>query len=120
MALGAILGQSIPKGISNIETGSYIGNGQYGASNPTIIPTNRKPKLLMIVSNNVLQNQNVSQTLESWLTAEITEYKGYFSNSSWPVYLDWGEEKISIWSNGGSASLQFNDNGITFYYAIFY
>lgn len=120
MALGAILGQTPTGGVSNIEIGSYIGDGSYGQNHPTIISTNGKAKLLMIVSDNTIQTANAQNSYETWFTAEITEYRGYFQNSDWPIYVEWEETGISIWSDGNSAHLQFNNNGKTFYYTIFY
>lgn len=89
-----------------IATGSYVGTGTYGESNPTEIYCDFPPKFVVIVTPN-------------------DETFGVFPNplpvfpydNNHDISIIWESNKISL-SNAGAAVYQFNGSTYTYYYAI--
>ena len=89
-----------------IATGSYVGTGTYGASNPTEIYCDFPPKFVVIVTPN-------------------DETFGVFPNplpvfpydNNHDISIIWESNKISL-SNASAAVYQFNGSTYTYYYAI--
>lgn len=86
-------------------TGSYVGTGQYGASNPNTIEMSRSPKLFVIgVVNNY--------TYAIW-TDGMTLMSSISGSASWTNNVLINENGIS-WYNTGNAINQFNYSGTTY------
>ena len=91
---------------TQIATGSYVGTGTYGASNPTEIYCDFPPKFVVIVTPN-------------------DETFGVFPNplpvfpydNNHDISIIWESNKISL-SNASAAVYQFNGSTYTYYYAI--
>lgn len=93
--------------------GSYLGNGQYGSSNPNQLEFPFTPKVVILVAD-------VKDTLKSGtvLIAGQTSSAGigtsYSSSSCLNLSISWEEKKVSWY--GGNAGLQLNDENSTYFY----
>lgn len=106
-------------GNAKIATGSYVGTGKYGSSNPTSITVNGKPAFVIIstlhqyaLGDPNLSGLSVLSTASgSWkLIPTVTEQANGTYKISW--YLPTGG---GVTQNGGS---QMNNSGTTYYYTV--
>ena len=119
------LGQ-IGKGMTKIETGSYVGTGTYGSSNPNSVTFGFKPKIIFWFLTDDVTNghalnydsyYNVITPIE-FFTTEYKAYKKPYLNYDNPAS---GCAKISMdgktisWYDTESASRQHNTSGIQYY-----
>lgn len=99
------LGNDIP--VPRIETGSYVGTGTYGQSNPTTLTFTFEPKLVF-----------ASSTTHYYSTAPMVRNSGRSStgtnSSNAYITVQWTDNGVSWY--GSNADYQLNYSGITYYY----
>lgn len=114
------LGQ-IGEGMTKIETGSYVGTGTYGSSNPNSLTFSFPPKLVaLVVRANEERYPGPNYTgiipVMSFNNDDVYRYGGLDDPSQYR-----GKAKLSIdgktitWYST-SANYQHNDTGLVFYY----
>lgn len=112
----AYLGQ-IGGGIQ-IATGSYTGTGTYGESNPNTLTFNFEPKLVIIAATSLKIGYGGTITQPNWKLwiGQPNAYVGYNDGNVEDTYIVKGN-KFS-WHNSyhGSADMQLNYSGQTYYY----
>ncbi len=99
-------------GAPRIATGSYVGTGTSGASNPNSLTFDFVPKLLVLIDN----KYNLSVTIP-YVSAALSAF-----NADTPIIgihsvIGWGTNTLSWYSNGSTPKLQFNESGVVCYYA---
>lgn len=89
-----VWGNAIPA--VKIETGSYMGAGTYGQSNPNTITFGFEPKLLMVAANN-----------------KGLDFNLYSSDIAWSASFIWfsGVTGMTMWNNPGVANLNVSVQG---------
>lgn len=96
---------------AQIESGSYMGTGTYGASNPNSYTFQFPPKLVFIYAF-------TGYTSQGWLLVDSST--GYYSNGSSSfseVQVSASGNTVFWWSNGAGpvSNLQYNASGTTYY-----
>lgn len=121
---GSTLGQviaSAQSGLAKIATGSYVGTGTYGSANPNSLTFDFVPKLIMIfrqftgtiygvsiiIYNSKSQIANNSSGTLTWITA---------NNQNVAPQYTWFQNSVS-WI-AADASMQLNESGSTYFYAV--
>lgn len=111
-----VWGNAIPA--VKIETGSYVGTGTYGESNPNTLTFGFEPKLVFIATEN---QENVINRVATAPLIFGTNFSSIFYVTSSPtllegtIYLQWDKNAIEFY-NAGSASRQLNSAGETYRY----
>ena len=111
-------------GYSKVQTGSYVGTGTYGTSNPTSLTFNFVPKFLMIApvrpkSGNVYYYYVSDGMIGIYNNNSVIQMYGSTSDivntiSGWGTKtLSWYYESSSSYAN---ASGQMNSSGATYYW----
>ena len=131
MALGAILGQTIPEIPEGLvmESGSYVGNGQYGSNNPTVIPYKKIPKFIIVQQDNndyggapcfLFSGRNFT----AWVGQDaIGPNASRVTTGISGLHLIWEANQVKFYNTGTTGqgiAAQLNTNGATYYYYIFY
>ena len=83
-------------GLSQIATGSYVGTGTYGESNPTVINCGFKPKLLMLSA----QSQLYFPYSRTYKNGEEISGSITVKDISSPIQLNNSGNKTFIWDAG--------------------
>ena len=73
-------------GLSQIATGSYVGNGMYGRSNPVTLTLGFSPKFLLITHKNALEYN--PSTLTEYLT-RVTDAPKVYSSDGYGNTFAW-------------------------------
>lgn len=96
---------------ARIVTGSYVGNGKSGESNPNTLNFAGKPCMVYILSNNYASDycNGLAVYGGSYMQRGLAQY-------DYPNLVTWGETSMS-WYNSNSADRQFNASGTTYFYA---
>ena len=114
-------------GFARIETGSYVGTGEYGASNPNTLTFGFEPKALAIFySNGTIAHNNTSAEdrpaigYVSSLTAEYSQGLFFAYNSSPSQSAMYAKKSGNTiwWYALSDAATQFNSNATYYYIAI--
>lgn len=95
-----------------IETGSYVGSGTYGASNPNVLNLNLEPKIIFLHSGTVGASNNVPMYYILYTGA--ASFPGV--NGGAYNYLTWAGNTVSWYCDQSNASYQFNNSGSTYHY----
>lgn len=98
-----VWGNAIPA--IKMETGSYVGTGTYGASNPTSLTFSFEPKLVILFSGGDF----------AILMAPNTNTFGINTANAWALTVSWSGMSVS-WYHQSNASYQFNQNSIEYNY----
>ena len=95
-------------GSCRIETGSYVGTGEYGESHPNSLTFSGKPLVLIIGG----------VTAEYFIVIRGTGNHVYTLSStiSNTTYYTWSENSISWYTSTGSEAHQQNESGKTYLY----
>ena len=117
---------------TKIATGSYVGTGVYGASNPNSLTFDFQPKVMLIpyyMENNAsyLGYHSLAAETHIWilnledLTTEYENYNGFgvqgsSSTSGIPKGKKSQDGKTIYWYSGWNAQNQFNSSGYTYHY----
>lgn len=108
-----VFGYDVP--ICQYETGSYVGTGTSGESNPNTLTFNFKPKVVFIDgSNNKIMNEK-GQSLPMINMASNTAYVELISGKIIMLDLSWSGNSVSYWHQANSI-FQFNKSGETYNY----
>ena len=97
-----------------ITTGSYIGTGTYGASNPNSLTFAFEPKVLFIAP---ITNQSGPLNYQSVFWKGMTSFPTYIgsADTGMSVVVSWGTT-VSWYTNGSYANRQLNDSGTSYAY----
>lgn len=102
-------------GKARIQTGSYVGTGTYGASNPCSLTFNLTPKLFVCMGNGATFASNSSADVNPILCVNsITELRPRYDNH---VQLSWYYNQIR-WYSDFDAGRQLNAQWTTYYYCV--
>lgn len=108
-----ISGGAIP--MVSIETGSYVGTGASGSSNPNTLTFNFTPEVVIISSNvefshvgNILIRGHTHNNGFGYLSTASSE-SGYLN-------VTWNDKKVSFYSTKGNSNQQLNENGGNYFY----
>ena len=108
-----------------IATGSYVGTGQYGASNPNVINTEFPPHFLLLYQRLLSWTKSDSPPIMYAVDSEtsvidVTRYTNSSASSGTiPLRITWGETSVSWYLDGTSyygKQQQFNTG--TWYYLV--
>lgn len=109
--------QASADGKARIQTGSYVGTGTYGASNPCSLTFDFVPKILIIngqgKTNVGVYNTSISivRNINSmYIFGNNSQHLFYFTN------IIWNNNSISWYSNDSSYA-QANNSNTTYYWA---
>ena len=93
-----VWGNAIAIPAVKIETGSYVGTGASGSSNPNTLTFGFEPKLLMVAANN-----------------KGLDFNLYSSDIAWSASFIWfsGVTGMTMWNNPGVANLNISVQGNT-------
>lgn len=91
-----------------VYTGSYVGTGTYGQSNPTTLTFPFEPKMVFIIGGSESSMPMINP---------YTSYYGYNGTNYLYGQTSWDEMSVSWYTQGTSAQAQFNNSGTTYYYA---
>ena len=102
--------------IPHIATGSYVGSGKYGSTNPNTLNFDFVPKMVAVVANEA-QNMKAGTVFISGQTLNPGIGVSNYANSSLSLTVAWEGRSVS-W-HVASSSNQLNDSGVTYcYFAI--
>ena len=101
-----------------IATGSYTGTGTYGSSNPNSLTFDFKPKLVIISAESLIIGYGSTLTQPDWKLwiGQPNAYVGYNKGNVKDTYKVEGNKFSWYNSNYGSATMQLNYSGQTYYY----
>lgn len=104
---------------AQIATGSYVGTGTYGASNPNTLTFEFEPKFIFIAA----VNSSYWGLFNTLILSSEYDSPGYavlggnpIVNTSSMAKLDKNTNTLSWYLNGSNVSLQLNSSGITYHY----
>lgn len=101
-----------------IETGSYVGTGTYGASNPNSLTFDFEPKVVIItpgfVNTDNLDGHGYIFTNGAKNAASFGDYSGG-SRSYYSINITWGQNKITFYA-GGNDGAQCNKSNYKYHY----
>lgn len=108
---------------AKIETGSYVGTGTYGDTNPIGLTALGKPKFVFVAQ----KAQSASSARGYYFTAVVNQETAMVervatdstSTDAHFVQLSWGDKTVS-WYSIANAERQLNTSGTKYVYAIFY
>lgn len=109
-------------GFARIETGSYVGNGKTGSSNPNTLTFSFVPKILFIFQNNIssgfVRETAYSNMVIMTHVSVITSSYNTSTNFGKAVYLTWDDnnKRVSWYSTASNAECQGNTSGVTYTY----
>lgn len=101
------LGQ-IGEGMTKIETGSYVGTGTHGSSNPNSLTFGFDPMVVFLSPG--ITNRNAS-----FITALKGNTFAKDANTGYGINISWGIKTIS-WYGSGDEYVQYNVSGIRYFY----
>ena len=114
--------QSLGSGFAKIQTGSYVGTGTYGASNPCSLTFDFEPNFLIITP--VVDNYNPGYGLEAgqfplnFFVGNIYKYYGPYGdvNEYEGIHGKYINNTFYWYCYGRGAEYQLNVRGRTYYY----
>lgn len=95
-----------------VYSGSYVGTGTYGASNPNTLTAPFKPKAVFVAGSGAPAGQSLTM-----INPNAFAY-GTINATAFALTLSWDENSVSYY-NAANANQQFNANGSTYYYSLF-
>ena len=95
---------------AQVYTGSYVGTGTYGASNPTTLSFPFEPKMVIIAAN-AYQGGITHPLIRPDTVGYVTIAASIYSS----MVVSWAGKEISFY-DANSAIRQFNNSGTTYYY----
>lgn len=103
---------------AKIATGSYVGTGKYGSSNPNSLTFDFAPKMIIAVYGGKAYNGQLYYPilmLLNPLDAWVNSYSGDSGIGGAKTVVTWGENTVS-WYSTESANSQLNYSGTTCHY----
>lgn len=107
-----VWGNAIPA--VKIETGSYVGTGTSGASNPNALTFPFEPKIVFIARETTRSGGSLG-TITPMIRGVQRSIVGINGSSINIAYLTWDNNSLSFYGNGG-ADTSLNESGITYHY----
>ena len=103
---------------AKIETGSYTGTGTYGSANPNSLTFDFEPKLVIISSESLTIGYGSTITQPDWKLwiGQPNAYVGYNNGNVKDTYKVEGNKFSWYNLSYGSATMQLNYSGKTYYY----
>lgn len=101
-----VLGTKLTVGVQ-IETGSYVGTGNYGASNPNTLTFASQPKLVIIFGGYTIFAMNPAQRAPTFSSEGDDRY--------YTCHLTWSGNQLS-WLSYANERYQCNTAGETYHY----
>lgn len=108
-----VWGNAIPA--VKIETGSYVGTGTYGQSNPNTLTFPFEPKLVLIGIASTTARIGIAMNPLVRMLHLYDDNTSSNDITSFLLHVTWSENTISYFSNGNYQE-QFNQSGNTYYY----
>lgn len=108
-----VWGNAIPA--VKIETGSYVGTGTYGESNPNTLTFPFEPKLVLIGIASTTARIGIAMNPLVRMLHLYDDNTSSNDITSFLLHVTWSENTISYFSNGNYQE-QFNQSGNTYYY----
>lgn len=103
--------QGTADGNAKIVTGSYVGNGKYGASNPNKLTFERVPKIIIFFG------ETANLTIYTYPVVPLIEGVAFETNTFGSSTAKFSlSEKTVSWFNDTNAGNQLNQSGSTYYY----
>lgn len=108
-----------------IATGSYVGTGKYGSSNPNSLTFEFEPKLVFIYKRRSKNNDYVMQLIFSPELGNFSDGYSYIDGGKRDefTYMDsasWSKDKKTVsWYDQSDADTQANASGFTYHYIVF-
>ena len=99
---------------AQIYTGSYVGTGTSGSSNPTILTFPFEPKIVFIARGTTPSGGSLG-TITPMIRGVQQSIVGINGSSRSIAYLTWDNNSLSFYGNGG-ADTSLNESGITYHY----
>ena len=115
-------------GAAQILVGSYVGTGQSGASNPTVITTPFEPIAIFLCSfgNTIYNTEGNNALLSLWPAVKPYEYLQLAVSTNYSattlgqiVSINWDDNNVSFYVQNALYHKYVNQNGRTYYYIIF-
>ena len=115
-------------GAAQILVGSYVGTGQSGASNPTVITTPFEPIAIFLCSfgDTLYNTEGNGALLSLWPAVKPYEYLQLAVSTSYSattqpqtVSINWDDNNVSFYVQNALYHRYVNQNGRTYYYIIF-
>ena len=100
-------------GGARIQTGSYIGTGTYGLSNPNSLSFDFNPAFLVVLPEKITST-GTTAGLYMLGGAKTTSYTSGSNDSACDV--TWGEKTVSWYSAAGTNSAKFQHNNVEKYF----
>ena len=107
-----VWGNAIPA--VKIETGSYVGTGTYGSSNPNTLTFPFDPKLVVVTGTSDSNESNIMIAPKNAVRVPSLMATSMSGSNPNNITLDWSTNGIS-WTSM-YATDQLNSSGITYYY----
>lgn len=106
--------------------GSYVGTGEYGEDNPTTVPVGFDPDFVVIskaereMAFSGFIDTAFKESFLFWQSG-VTKDRVLYGGSNNVIYRHYshGDTGLSMWISGTGTltpSVQFNDEGVTYYY----
>lgn len=109
-----VWGNAIPA--VKIETGSYVGTGTVGASNPNTLTFSFKPYLVFITDVTATTIQSSYQSEALVFGAKFGAVKNFSDTSVANIKLTWDEKSLSWYYGSTGTNYQLNTSGHTYNY----
>lgn len=99
---------------AQVYTGSYVGTGTDGASNPNVLTFPFEPKIVFIARETTPSGGSLG-TITPMIRGVQRSIVGINGSSINIAYLTWDNNSLSFYGNGG-ADTSLNESGITYHY----
>ena len=104
-------------GTVNCETGTYVGRGTSGSSNPNAITFQNVPKVVFISSSDEYGRGIFINGAKPFISSDGNS--GNYSISVYGSSVEWSGKTLTWWSSGTPKN-QLNDSGVTYTYRSFF
>lgn len=103
-----------------IATGSYVGTGTYGSSNPTTLTFDDPP--IVVIIRSATSSGRYGIILINGLTSTGADSLGSSSTSTYSCNISWNGNSVGFYNDnsGTGPSTQMNASGMTYYYAAWF
>lgn len=102
---------------ARIQTGSYVGTGTYGSSNPCSLTFDFVPRFVVVSIQQARETHayHIILIMVYGVTYCAPDYDGSSGTSKNTCISGWGTKTIKWYSNGGARE-QYNESGLTHYW----
>ena len=103
-------------GAAKITTGSYVGTGKYGSSNPNSLTFDFVPKIVTVQAN-ALYHGNIQGVVLVHGQTKSGSDGSSSSSSSLTIAWDDSTKSVSWYTDNGASKYQLNNSDGVYYYA---